>query len=87
MYNTNDKKSTQTTKKVHKRQKKYTNNKKSTQTTKTNTQTTTASTQKTEAPYRIEQLKNSIFFLVFVAKKLWEMMALLCHVTEKSLPD
>ena len=76
--------STQTTKKVHKR-------KKSTQTTKANTQTTTASTQKNtknRGKYRIEKSKILMFFLrVFVAKKLWEIMALPCHVTEKNVPD
>ena len=65
-------KSTQTTKKVHKQQKQIHRNK----------------ITKNRGKYRIEKSKILMFFLrVFVAKKLWEIMALLCHVTEKSEPD
>ena len=86
MYNTNDKKSTQTSKKIHKQQKKYTNNEN--KYTNDNGKYTKNKNTKNRGKYRVEKLKISMFFLrVFVAKKLWEIMALLCHVTEKSLPD
>ena len=72
--NTNHKKSTQTTKKYTNNENKYTND--------------NCKYTKNRGKYRIEKFKKSMFFLrVFVAKKLWEIMALLFHVTEKSLPD